>query len=149
MAGQSSLSGYAGDLEPKQAWDLLAEDKAGCLIDVRTAPEWMFVGIPDLSGLGRDLWRVEWQNYPGMGLNPDFVAQIETAVERVEGDCSTPLLFLCRTGGRSQAAAMAVTQAGFSRAYNVAHGFEGDLDEARHRGNRTGWKASGLPWRQS
>jgi rhodanese-related sulfurtransferase len=149
MAGQSSLSGYAGDLEPQQAWTFLAEDNSARLIDVRTAAEWTFVGIPDLSSLGRDLWRFEWQSYPGMGLNPSFVAEIESAVERMDGDCSTPLLFLCRTGGRSEAAAMAMTQAGFSRAYNIAHGFEGEMDETRHRGNRTGWKASGLPWRQS
>jgi rhodanese-related sulfurtransferase len=44
---------------------------------------------------------------------------------------------------------MAMTQAGFTRAYNVAGGFEGDLDEERHRGQRNGWKALGLPWRQS
>jgi rhodanese-related sulfurtransferase len=109
----------------------------------------MFVGIPDLPNLGRDLWRVEWQSSPEMGLNPNFVAEIESARERFDADCSTPLLFLCRTGGRSQAAAMAMTHAGFSRAYNIAQGFEGDLDEARHRGSRTGWKASGLPWRQN
>jgi rhodanese-related sulfurtransferase len=147
MADRSFPGGYAGDLEPKEAWRLLSEDSSAQLVDVRTAAEWMFVGIPDLSVLGRDLWRIEWQNFPSMGLHPSFA--VESAVERMEGDCSTPLLFLCRTGGRSQAAAMAMTQAGFLRAYNVAHGFEGELDETRHRGNRTGWKASGLPWRQS
>lgn len=149
MAWQSSVSGYAGDVEPKAAWALLTEDDSAQMVDVRTAAEWMFVGIPDLSGLGRELWRVEWQSYPGMGLNPNFVAEIGSAVERIGGDCSTPLLFLCRTGGRSQAAATAMTQAGFSRAYNIAQGFEGDLDEARHRGSRSGWKASGLPWQQN
>jgi rhodanese-related sulfurtransferase len=149
MAGRPSLSGYAGDLEPKEAWTLLAGDRAAQLVDVRTAAEWSFVGIPDLSSLGHELLRIEWQSYPGMGLNPNFAAEVEATLERVGGDCSTPLLFLCRTGGRSQAAAMTMTQAGFSRAYNVAQGFEGDLDEARHRGSLTGWKANGLPWRQS
>jgi rhodanese-related sulfurtransferase len=149
MAGQPSLSAYAGDLDPREAWALLAENRAARLIDVRTAAEWSFVGIPDLSSLGHDLWRIEWQSYPGMGLNPNFTAEVEAALERAGGDCSTPLLFLCRTGGRSQAAAMTMTQAGFSRAYNIAQGFEGDLDEARHRGSLSGWKATGLPWRQN
>jgi rhodanese-related sulfurtransferase len=149
MADQPSLSGYAGDLEPKEAWSRLAEDRTAQLIDVRTAAEWTFVGVPDLSSLGRELWRIEWQTYPAMGRNPDFVAEVEAGLERVGGDCNTPLFVLCRTGGRSQAAAMALTQAGFSHTYNVAQGFEGDLDDARHRGGRTGWKASGLPWRQS
>ena len=45
--------------------------------------------------------------------------------------------------------AKAMTAAGFSHAYNISGGFEGDVDQERHRGNRNGWKASGLPWRQS
>jgi rhodanese-related sulfurtransferase len=50
---------------------------------------------------------------------------------------------------RSRAAAVAMTGAGYSRAYNIAGGFEGDPDAERHRGNRNGWKASGLPWKQT
>jgi hypothetical protein len=42
-----------------------------------------------------------------------------------------------------------MTRAGFTHAYNIAGGFEGDMDQERHRGNRNGWKASGLPWKQS
>jgi rhodanese-related sulfurtransferase len=56
---------------------------------------------------------------------------------------------LCRSGARSRAAAIAMTRAGLERAYNVAGGFEGELDENRHRGLRNGWKAAGLPWKQS
>jgi len=59
------------------------------------------------------------------------------------------LLFLCRSGVRSRAAAIAMTAAGYSRAYNIAQGFEGDPDAERHRGNKNGWKASGLPWKQT
>ena len=42
-----------------------------------------------------------------------------------------------------------MAQAGFSQAYNIMGGFEGDLDAERHRGKATGWKAAGLPWKQS
>ncbi len=60
----------------------------------------------------------------------------------------TPLLFLCRSGARSKSAAMAMARAGYTRAYNVAGGFEGNLDGEGHRGGINVWKAAGLPWRQ-
>jgi rhodanese-related sulfurtransferase len=41
-----------------------------------------------------------------------------------------------------------MTRAGFTRAFNVSGGFEGNLDGEGHRGGVNGWKASGLPWRQ-
>jgi rhodanese-related sulfurtransferase len=44
---------------------------------------------------------------------------------------------------------MALAGLGFARAYNIAGGFEGDPDGMRHRGLVNGWKAEGLPWRQS
>jgi rhodanese-related sulfurtransferase len=70
------------------------------------------------------------------------------ALRATGADKSYPVLLLCRSGARSRAAAMALTAAGFEKAFNVAGGFEGDADGQGHRGNRNGWKASGLPWRQ-
>ncbi len=58
------------------------------------------------------------------------------------------MLLLCRSGARSRAAAIALTDAGFGPCYNVAEGFEGDRDHARHRGSVGGWKVAGLPWQQ-
>ena len=63
-------------------------------------------------------------------------------------DKDTTLLFLCRSGARSKAAAIAMTDLGFTRAYNVSEGFEGNLDGNGHRGVAEGWKAAGLPWQQ-
>jgi len=59
------------------------------------------------------------------------------------------VVFLCRSGARSRAAAIAMTAAGFAKAFNASGGFEGDLDALRHRGNNNGWKAAQLPWKQS
>ena len=59
-----------------------------------------------------------------------------------------PVVFLCRSGNRSIGAAEAATEAGIAPSYNVLDGFEGNLDERKHRGG-TGWKAVGLPWKQS
>jgi rhodanese-related sulfurtransferase len=49
---------------------------------------------------------------------------------------------------RSKAAAAAAARAGYAKVYNVVEGFEGALDAEQHRG-AAGWKAAGLPWRQS
>ncbi|HEY0302725.1 MAG TPA: rhodanese-like domain-containing protein [Rhizomicrobium sp.] len=143
MPPSNPSSDYAGDLSAQEAWDLLASDPKARLVDVRTQAEWNFVGLPDLSELGRDVALIEWQMFPTMQVNPGFTAAAAGP------DKDAPVLFLCRSGARSRSAAIALTQAGYSRAYNVAGGFEGDLDGERHRGMRNGWKASGLPWKQT
>jgi rhodanese-related sulfurtransferase len=149
MSSPNHSTDYAGDLTSDEAWTLLKSDPNAQLVDVRTMPEWTFVGGPDLSSVDRPVHGIEWQVFPSMMQNPDFVAQTSTALEETGADKDSPVLFLCRSGARSRAAAIAMTRAGFSRAYNIAGGFEGDMDENRHRGHRSGWKAAGLPWRQS
>ncbi|HVO04396.1 MAG TPA: rhodanese-like domain-containing protein [Candidatus Cybelea sp.] len=136
---------YAGDVSPKQAWEILASEPEAMLVDVRTRPEWSFVGVPDLAKLGKKVVLLSWQVYPEMRVDPDFIAKLKA--ER-GGKSEAPLLFLCRSGARSRAAAEAATAAGFARAYNVAEGFEGDKDGASHRGQRGGWKFAALPWAQ-
>jgi len=149
MSSPTAPTGYAGDVEPKAAWSLLAGDPKAQLVDVRTAAEWTFVGLPDLAGLGREALKVEWQSFPGMAVNQAFAAATEESLKRAGARPDTPVLFLCRSGARSRAAAIAMTKAGFTRAYNVAGGFEGDPDNQHHRGHTNGWKAAGLPWKQT
>jgi rhodanese-related sulfurtransferase len=135
---------YAGDVSPRDAWNLLSSDEKALLVDVRTAPEWSFVGLPDLTTLGKRVVQQSWQVYPRMEVDPDFAARLAA----IAGDREAPILFLCRSGARSRAAAIAMTQAGYRRCYNVANGFEGNHDADRHRGRAAGWKADGLPWTQ-
>lgn len=142
--GAATAAGYAGDLSPQQAWELLQQDKDAVLVDVRTPAEWEYVGFPDLSALDREPLFLPWQLYPAMTVNPEFVAALKGA--GLSG--ARPVLFLCRSGVRSKAAAIAMTGAGMTRCYNIADGFEGPLDAARHRGTASGWKAAGLPWVQ-
>ena len=143
MAPSSSLP-YAGDISAAEAWEKLAGDTRAQLIDVRTLAEWNFVGVPDLSSVGRQVHCIEWQDFPHGAPNPDFVAQASQALN----DKDAPVLLLCRSGARSRAAAIALTQAGFHQAFNIADGFEGSVDADGHRGARNGWKAANLPWRQ-
>jgi rhodanese-related sulfurtransferase len=135
---------YSGDLTARESWELLQRDVNAVLVDVRSQAEWEFVGMPDLQRLGKTVVFVPWQIYPGMRPNPEFAAQLRAAgVEE-----SKPVIFLCRSGGRSKAAAIAMTAQGYSHSYNLAGGFEGPHDGERHRGTVDGWKAARLPWTQ-
>lgn len=149
MGAASPDADYAGDIECLAAWALLEADPKAQLVDVRTMAEWHFVGLPDLGSLDRRVLTVEWQSYPSMAVNPDFATQAGELLAGQGAEADSPVLLLCRSGARSRAAAVALTKAGFTKAYNVAGGFEGDLDAQHRRATRSGWKASGLPWRQS
>ncbi|MET0899689.1 MAG: rhodanese-like domain-containing protein [Mycobacterium sp.] len=135
---------YAGDITPEEAWKILSDNPDAVLVDCRTDAEWKFVGVPDLSGLDRQPVLIQWNTTDGT-RNENFVADLVAAgIEPAE----RPVIFLCRSGNRSIGAAEAATAAGIAPSYNVLDGFEGNLDERRHRGG-TGWRAIGLPWVQS
>lgn len=137
-------AGYAGDLTVEEGWKLLAGDPRAVLVDVRSEAEWAFVGQPDLSTLGKAPLSIAWQHFPGMVPNAGFAAEVADKVKERD----RPLLFLCRSGARSQAAARAMTALGFNRCYNLLGGFEGDLDPSHRRGRLGGWKVANLPWSQ-
>lgn len=148
MAGDTP---YVDEVGPAEAWKILESATNSELVDVRTTVEWSFVGVPDLAALGKTTKLVEWAAFPGMTPNPQFADQLQAALGN-----STPsqLLFICRSGARSMAAAQLVAQTLAARGAavqctNVADGFEGPLDDKRQRGNVGGWQATGLPWVQS
>ena len=138
---------YAGDITPEEAWKLLTDDPEAVLVDCRTEAEWRFVGVADLSGLDREVVYIEWNSADGKH-NDDFVDDLLDKIGVAGSDNHRPVVFLCRSGNRSIVAAEAATEAGIAPSYNMLDGFEGNLDEHGHRGG-TGWKAVGLPWRQS
>ena len=127
---------YAGALLPSEAHALM---QAGAkLIDVRTDAELHYVGsVPGSEA-------IEWNTYPEGQRNPAFLEQLAEAARKDE-----PVMFLCRSGVRSHHAAIAATQAGWTEAYNVLEGFEGDKDANGHRNASGGWKFARLPWVQS
>ena len=127
---------YAGALTPQEAFELM---KAGVakLVDVRTRAEWDYVGKIPGSLL------IEWQAYPSSLLNPEFLNQLQTEVSKEQ-----PVMFICRSGARSNSAAKRATEAGYTRSYNILQGFEGDKDAEGHRNSSSGWRFAGLPWTQ-
>jgi rhodanese-related sulfurtransferase len=136
---------YAGDVTPTEAWRILSEDPRAVLVDVRTPAEWNYVGVPDLSSVGKQTLYLPWIEFPSMQVNAAFGEQVVEACQ----DPEAPMLFLCRSGVRSRAAAIECTRRGFKACYNVGSGFEGDHDGHRHRGSVNGWKVAGLPWVQA
>jgi rhodanese-related sulfurtransferase len=148
MLNDTSL-GYAGDIDPKDAFQALAKDASAVLVDVRTVAEWTFVGLPALQSIAKEPILLEWQRFPSMGRDPDFETKLTKLLTARGAGPGTPIYFLCRSGGRSRDAAIALTDVGYNACFNVSTGFEGPPDEHGHRGNRAGWKASGLPWAQS
>ncbi|APH59739.1 Sulfide dehydrogenase precursor [Granulibacter bethesdensis] len=126
------------------AWSALKTDPEARLVDVRTDVEWVFVGIPDLSSIRQKPALINWQVYPQMQVNPRFVDELRQAGLTPEHH----IYFLCRSGARSMAAAIAAREAGYEHVYNIAEGFEGPVDANGHRGVAAGWKAEGLPWQQ-
>ena len=96
---------YAGDITPLEAWKLLSDNPEAVLVDVRTDAEWRFVGVPDLSSLGRDVVYIEWNTTDGR-RNGNFLTELREQVAPVEGGGDErPVVFLCRSGNRSIGAA--------------------------------------------
>ena len=127
---------YAGALLPAEAHELMRSGAK--LVDVRTKPEVLYVGrIPGAA-------TVEWQTYPGNRPNPEFLGELAAVTRQDE-----PVMFLCRSGARSHAAAEAAMRAGWKETYNILEGFEGDKDAQEHRNSVGGWRKAGLPWIQS
>lgn len=136
------------DVPVADVWAHLKSDVAAILIDVRTRAEWVFVGLPDLSAIGKRVVTLEWQTFPDNRVDPDFPERLRGLLESAGTAKDTELFFLCRSGGRSRMAAEAMAAAGYSHCHNIAEGFEGPLDPSQQRGRLAGWKAAGLPWAQ-
>jgi glyoxylase-like metal-dependent hydrolase (beta-lactamase superfamily II)/rhodanese-related sulfurtransferase len=134
LTAPKAAEGYAGDISSALAFAWWQAGEA-VLVDVRTEAEREWVGfVPGAVP-------VAWKQWPGMAMNPNFDAELLAAAN------SKKVLLLCRSGVRSIAAAKRATELNL-QAFNILEGFEGDPDGNAQRGNKNGWRLSGLPWRQ-
>jgi glyoxylase-like metal-dependent hydrolase (beta-lactamase superfamily II)/rhodanese-related sulfurtransferase len=134
LTAPKAAEGYAGDISSALAFAWWQAGEA-VLVDVRTDAEREWVGfVPGAVP-------VAWKQWPGMAMNPNFDAELLAAAN------SKKVLLLCRSGVRSIAAAKRATELNL-QAFNILEGFEGDPDGNAQRGNKNGWRLSGLPWRQ-
>src|SRR5688500_7903446 len=125
---------YAGAVTPPEAHMLLEHAPNAKLVDVRTQAEWNWVGqVPGAI-------KIEWNTWPTGERNAAFAETLRHEVP----DKSAPLLFMCRSGARSNAAAALAAELGYTNVYNVLEGFEGDKNEAGQRNTVSGWRYHGL-----
>lgn len=140
------MSNTVKTLAPARAWELLHENPRAVLIDVRSSMEYLFVGHAKGSV------HVAWIDEPDWVVNPHFLTEVRKVmlggigVEEHANDA--PVLLICRSGKRSLEAGKLLIDNGFNDIYNVAEGFEGELDEHHHRSTTGGWRFHGLPWEQ-
>ncbi|MBT3396200.1 MAG: rhodanese-like domain-containing protein [Alphaproteobacteria bacterium] len=120
---------FAGDVTAQAAWDELGQNPGAILIDVRSDGEWTQQGVPDLSSVSKSTVLIELETQTGP--NPNFVTQVMDAVPAKDD----VVIFICRSGARSAAAATALAAQGFTQCYNLLGGADAG-----------GWKAAELPW---
>ena len=132
------------NLNSFECFKKISENFKSYLIDVRTKPEWQFVGVPDLSSINNSTIFISWQEYPEMNINRNF----EKHVVQKSITKNDNIFLICRSGQRSLKAAEYLSSVGYQNCFNVLDGFEGEKDNINHRSSLSGWKFNNLPWKQ-
>ena len=86
----ASLSQNVIEESPLETWSGLTRINDAVLVDVRTKAEWSFIGIPDLSAIGKQVILLEWRQYPDMSVNDGFV---EDLLEQLGGFAPSKIYF--------------------------------------------------------
>lgn len=131
------------EANPQDCYEMLQNDANALLIDCRATIEWQLLGTPNLDSIGKKALLIEWTSMSNQ-LNTNFVDNVSTYASK-----DTPIIIMCRIGGRSAAAAQSLIEAGYKDVTNMTEGYEGRTDENGHRNSIEGWRARGLPWHQS
>jgi rhodanese-related sulfurtransferase len=146
-AKQTTLGLYVTAAEAYEMWKA-APDKVK-VIDVRTPEEYAAIGHPEMA------WNIpfafvthEWKDGKfkfGARPNPDFLAHIKEIAQPTD-----ILMLTCRSGGRGAMAVNQLAKAGFTNAYNIVDGVEGDVVDdpgsvLHGKRMKNGWKNSS-PW---
>jgi rhodanese-related sulfurtransferase len=126
------------------------------MIDIRSRAEAQYVGmansvdflVPMLDF--PEFW--EWNDQRNEFIqqsNPNFVKDVEKRLAQMGLTKDDPVIVICRSGVRSNAASGLLFEMGFKQAYTVIDGFEGDTaKDGPEKGHRVvnGWKNAKLPW---
>lgn len=125
---------------------LLEKDPRALLVDVRSNMEFLFIGHP-VGAIS-----IPWIDEPDWVINPNFAADVRKLIlgglDHDSAGHNVPVLLICRSGKRSLEAGNLLLKEGFHDVYNIAEGFEGELNENHHRSTLAGWRFDGLPWEQ-
>jgi rhodanese-related sulfurtransferase len=140
-------------LTPAEAHDMIKANPAKVLfVDVRTPEELYFVGHAEGVDKNIPLKYVDYSrtNKKGKGFasakNPNLMKELDAAVKAKGLTKNDPVIFICRSGDRSAFAATTAYKNGYTKAYTVVTGTEGDKDKTTGKRTVNGWKNDGLPW---
>ncbi len=145
-------------LTPQEALDMKQKDPKGvALFDIRTRAEAMYVGMAGavdalVPYVEHQEIMSDWDDKRAMYKlepNQDFVSEIERRLKDLGLGKTAPIVLICRSGDRSSKAADRLQEAGYTKVYSVAEGFEGDMAKDGPKiGQRAvnGWKNANLPW---
>jgi len=126
-------------MTPQQAWQSLQETAGAVLLDVRDKIEFSLVGHAPGA------LNIPWKLAPTWQPNNTFLQDVKDSIP----DVSTPIFLICRSGQRSFDAAGALANEGYTCLTNVEEGFEGPLNDQKHRSTLAGWRFHNLPWEQN
>jgi len=139
-------------LTATDAFKAIEADPSIVFIDVRSRPEFNFVGYPMVvdSNIPHRVLTGDWnidakRKQYAMEPNIDFPAAVEALLAREGKGKDDPIIVICRSGTRSSGAANYLTDLGYTNVWSVVDGVEGDKDDNGHR-TVNGWKNSGLPY---
>ena len=120
-------------LASKDIKSYLMTEPNSVLLDVRTKEEWDTIGKPDGEKIGLKTHFLSIQFGEERIFNENFVQEFKN----LNIDQDYEILTMCRSGGRSQAAAELLTRENYTCS-NISDGFEGNQENV-------GWKKSDLP----
>lgn len=144
MSLEITSGAKVGEVSSLDCFQILKTVQSAQLIDVRTASEWYFIGVPDLASINKKIIFISWELFPEMKRNNNFKNEIIKSNFKKDD----PLYFLCRSGNRSLRAAKYLASLDYKKCFNIYDGFEGDKDSKKHRSKLNGWKFNELPWIQ-
>ncbi|MGB5446818.1 MAG: rhodanese-like domain-containing protein [Psychromonas sp.] len=135
---------------------LMQQNENTLFIDVRDPIEIMFIGFTDAVDINIPYLMVDRTQWDDKKIrfrlyqNPDFIAQVKTALSAKGLNEDATIITMCRSGSeRGLPSAEFLRKNGFKNARYVVHGFQGDsLKEGDKAGLRikNGWQNEGLPW---
>lgn len=144
-------------LTSHEAYQLMQKESDKTLfVDVRTRAEVNFLGMPTVADANIPYMKLsEWYAWDEkkkqfkMELNDQFLPSIKERLAAKGLTENDKIVFICRSGSRSAAAANLLAKAGYKNVYSIVDGYEGDkAKQGPNKGQRVvnGWKNNGLPW---
>ena len=134
------------EINSTEAYSILQKSENAVLIDVRSTMEHEYVGHPV------NATHVPIKEPPGWEIRVDFINNIKSELTKkfpnIQNLSEIYILLLCRSGKRSEQAALMLESKGYKNTINITDGFEGDKDVNGHRSVINGWRFNKLPWKQ-